>query len=304
MPKPTAHHKRGKTANRSKRRGSPRALPSVVIVGFGRTGGALARGLLRAGWPVRVFPRSGESTRRAAALNLPLADHDALRQANVCVLAVPDNAVPLAAKMINADFGADTALVHCSGALDLSAFGSDASILERERGSLHPLVAISDPTDELAGHSAAVSATSEQLRSTLLAMARDLGLEPLEIPESARPAYHAGAVLAAAGVVALAASAVLALSEAGLDEPRALTALLPLMRSALVGAERRGLARALTGPIIRGDVSVIRSHLDALPSELRALYRDLALRALSLVRAQLPKETRLAVEQGLNITAG
>jgi hypothetical protein len=49
---------------------------------------------------------------------------------------------------------------------------------------------------------------------------------------------------------------------------------------------------------------VIRSHLDALPTELRGLYRDLALRALWLVRSQLPKETRIAVEQGLNITAG
>src|SRR5262249_36886240 len=175
---------------------------------------------------------------------------------------------------------------------------------DRGRGPLHPWVAISDPPEELAGHSPAVSATTEQLRSTLLAMARDLGLEPLEIPESARPAYHAGAVLAAAGVVALAASAVLALTQAGPDEPRAPAALLPLMRSAVVGVERRGLARALTGPIIRGDVSVIRSHLDALPSQLRALYRDLALRALSLVRTQLPRETRLAVEQGLNITAG
>ena len=105
-------------------------------------------------------------------------------------------------------------------------------------------------------------------------------------------------------MVALTSAAVAALIAAGFEEPQALSALVPLMRSALLGVERRGLARGLTGPIIRGDVSVIRSHLDALPSELRPLYRDLALRALSLVRAQLPKETRLAVEQGLNITAG
>jgi predicted short-subunit dehydrogenase-like oxidoreductase (DUF2520 family) len=111
-------------------------------------------------------------------------------------------------------------------------------------------------------------------------------------------------VLAAAGVVALASAAAAAFAQAGIDEPTGLAALLPLMRSALLGVERRGLSRALTGPIIRGDVSVIRSHLDALPTELRGLYRDLAFRALWLVRSQLPKETRIAVEQGLNITAG
>jgi predicted short-subunit dehydrogenase-like oxidoreductase (DUF2520 family) len=111
-------------------------------------------------------------------------------------------------------------------------------------------------------------------------------------------------VLAAAGLVALASSAVAAFAEAGVGEPTAIRALLPLMRSALSGIERRGLSRALTGPIIRGDVSVIRGHLEALPAEIKGLYRDLALRALSLVRAQLPKETRIALEQGLNITTG
>jgi predicted short-subunit dehydrogenase-like oxidoreductase (DUF2520 family) len=296
--------KRATASSKRPRSGSPAAPTSLVVVGFGRTGGALALGLQGAGWPVRIFPRSGESTRRAAALHLPLADHDALRQADLCILAVPDNAVPLAAKMLQGDLGPQTALVHCSGALDLSAFGSDPGILERPRGSFHPLVAISDPGDDLSGHSVALSATAERLLDVLSAMARDLGLVPLDVPESGRAAYHAGAVLAASGVVALAASAVSALAGAGIDEPTALRAILPLMHSALLGIERRGLSRALTGPIIRGDVSVIRSHLDALPAELRGLYRDLALRALSLVRAQLPKETRLAVEQGLNITAG
>jgi predicted short-subunit dehydrogenase-like oxidoreductase (DUF2520 family) len=135
-------------------------------------------------------------------------------------------------------------------------------------------------------------------------MARDLRLSPIEVPEAGRPAYHAGAVLAAAGVVALAGSALAALGEAGIEEDLALPALLPLMRSAIRGIERRGLPGALTGPIVRGDVSIIRAHLDALPTELRGLYRDLALRALALVRAQLPRETRMAVEEGLQITGG
>ncbi len=304
MARRNSRSKRAAPSSGRGRRASPRGHRPLVIVGFGRTGGALARGLQRAGWPVRIFPRSGESTRRAAAFRLPLADHEALNQADICILAVPDNAVPLAAKMMQADLGPQTALVHCSGALDLSAFGSEPGILERPRGSFHPLVAISDPEDDLSGHAVALSATTDQLHGVLLAMAQELGLSPLEVPESGRAAYHAGAVLAAAGVVALTSAAAAAFAEAGIDEPTGMAALLPLMRSALLGVERRGLSRALTGPIIRGDVSVIRSHLDALPTELRGLYRDLALRALWLVRSQLPKETRMAVEQGLNITAG
>jgi predicted short-subunit dehydrogenase-like oxidoreductase (DUF2520 family) len=217
---------------------------------------------------------------------------------------VPDNAVHHASLLLLRDLGEKTALVHCSGALDLSAFGSDPVVLERARGSFHPLVAVSDPEDDLAGHAVALSASTPALLSVLKSMARDLRLSPIEVPEAGRAAYHAGAVLGAAGVVALAGSALAAFRQAGIEEDRALHALLPLMRSAIRGIERRGLAGAVTGPIVRGDVSIIRTHLDALPTELRGLYRDLALRALALVRAQLPRETRMALEEGLQITAG
>ena len=45
--------------------------PRVVIVGFGRVGGALALGLQAAQWDVAVLPRSADSVRRAASLRFP-----------------------------------------------------------------------------------------------------------------------------------------------------------------------------------------------------------------------------------------
>ena len=99
-------------------------------------------------------------------------------------------------------------------------------------------------------------------------MALALGLTPVEVPETGRAAYHAGAVLAAGLLVSLADAAVSALEEAGLERDAALEALLPLMRSALRGVETRGLERGLTGPVVRGDVGVVQAHLDALPPEM------------------------------------
>ena len=43
------------------------APPRVVIVGFGRVGGAIALGLREAGWDVAVLPRSADSVRKAAS---------------------------------------------------------------------------------------------------------------------------------------------------------------------------------------------------------------------------------------------
>jgi predicted short-subunit dehydrogenase-like oxidoreductase (DUF2520 family) len=298
MPPPRPPHRKKKSPAKWRTRERSRARrPSVAIVGFGRVGGALALGLKRAGWPVTVLPRSDASVRRAAEMNLQLAEHEALKAAQLCILAVPDAAVAAAAKTLTADVGPDTAFIHCAGALDLSAFGEDPAMLRRARGSFHPLAAVSDPSDVMEGHAVALSASTRALMSALELMAADLGLTPIEVPEARRGAYHAGAVLAAGGLVSLLSAATEALREAGISEEQALKALLPLARSALNGVEERGLSRALTGPVARGDIAVVQSHLTALPAELATIYRALALRGLELTRAQLPPETRNALDK-------
>lgn len=271
--------------------------PRVVIVGFGRVGGALARGLRKAGWPVSVLPRSQDSVRRAASSGARLADHDDLRAAQLCLLAVPDAQVANAAELVLEDLGPQTPLVHLSGALTLSAFGRAALDSRRPLGSFHPLAAISDPTDTFAGHTASLAASTPGLLKTLRALATSLSMHTLEVPESGRAAYHAGAVLSAGLLVALADAAVAALEHAGLHRDQSLEALLPLMRSALNGLSSRGFARGLTGPVVRGDVAVVQAHLEALPAEVGTLYRLLSRRTLDLVGGTLPAETTLALKR-------
>ncbi len=294
----SARPRRPSVKPRSSTRKKPTAdRPKVVIVGFGRMGGALALGLKRAGWPVSVLPRSGASLRRAVALGIPIADLESLEEAELCMLAVPDGAVGMVAEQVLLELGLSTALVHCAGALDLSVFGSGPMISRRMRGSFHPLAAVSDPEDSIEGHTVALSATGRPLMTALRRMAEDLSLHAIEVPESKRAAYHAGAVLSAGGVVALLSAAVKAFEEAGIEEEDALRALLPLSRSALRGVEQRGLGPGLTGPVKRGDLGVVRAHLAALPEELGAIYRLLSLRGLELCSAHLPPETRAALER-------
>ena len=269
------------------------AGPRVVIVGFGRVGGAISIGLKAAGWVVSTLPRSPDSVRRAASMSMVLADHDDLADADLAILAVPDAAVPKALELVEADLSATTAVVHCSGALPLTTFGNKPS---RPVGSFHPLVAVSDPRDRLAGHSVAVASTDRRLHELLLKMAEALGMSPLEVPETGRAAYHAGAVLAAGLMVSLLDGAVAAFQEAGVERDAALKALLPLSQSALAGVQARGLEKSLTGPVVRGDVAVVHAHLEALQAELGSLYRLLSRRALKLTPA-LPPETRSALER-------
>lgn len=274
----------------------PSTSRAVVIVGVGRLGGALGRTLQAAGWQVHVLARSAPARRRARSLRLALADDGALKRARLCLLCVPDAAVGEAAQQVAPRLGARTALVHCAGALTLAALGEHGA---RPLGSLHPLCAVSDAGDSLAGHAAALSSRSPGLLRLLRRVAKDAGLRPIEVPEAGRAAYHAGAVLSAGGLVALASAAVEALGVAGVGAEDALRALLPLMRSALRGVEARGLAGGLTGPVRRGDAGVVAAHLAALPSHVAEIYRPLSRRALVLAGPQLTPEARERISRVL-----
>ncbi|MBF5044128.1 DUF2520 domain-containing protein [Aggregicoccus sp. 17bor-14] len=273
-----------------------RAAGSVVVVGVGRLGGALARTLQAAGWSVHVVARSAEARARARRLRLPSASAEALRSASVCLLCVPDGSVTEVAQALAPQLGPRAALVHCAGALTLDALGPQGA---RPVGSFHPLCAVSDARDSLAGHAVALASRSPAVLRLLRRLARAAELRPIEVPERGRAAYHAGAVLSAGGVVSLASAAVEALGAAGLEPGAALAALLPLMRSALRGMEARGLAGGLTGPVRRGDAGVVAAHLAALPASVAEVYRPLSRRALVLAGPQLSPAARAALSAAL-----
>jgi predicted short-subunit dehydrogenase-like oxidoreductase (DUF2520 family) len=106
-------------------------------------------------------------------------------------------------------------------------------------------------------------------------------------------------VLSAAGLIALADAAIETLVAAGVRRPNATRAILALMQSALRGASFRGLQQALTGPVPRGDLKTIRTHIASLSPSLRRLYALLGSRALSLAKEQLPPKTRRDLAQAL-----
>jgi len=263
----------------------------TVVVGLGRLGSALAVRLRRAGWPVQVRTQSPSGRRQATRLGLREADAKALGAAELCLLAVPDAAVASVAAAVAPRLGKATGLVHCAGALTLDVLASAAG--GRPIGSFHPLVNVTGPSTPLAGHAVAVATRSRVLAPRLGALARALGLIPVQVPESGRAAYHAGALLAASGLVAHLDAAVAAWRAAGVSERDALEALVPLMRSALDGVEERGLVGALTGPVVRGDAEVVQAHLRALPRDVLPLYRALASRVLDRVADRLARPTVL-----------
>lgn len=260
--------------------------PVVAIVGLGRLGTALARGLAEKGWPVEVWTRS-PTRRRIPGVKIRTGPLPNLERARLVLLTVPDRAIEQVATGLarHGLLRRGQVVAHCSGSLDLTPLAA-AATAGAEVGSLHPLVAAAPGPVELAGKAAAIDGSEKAMR-LLRRIARTLGLEPIVVPASGRRTYHAAASLAANGLVALAEQATNLLASVGLTREQALRALLPLLRSSLDNLAAVGLPAALTGPIARGDAAVVEAHLEELRDRPHLdTYRALSARMVELARQQ------------------
>ena len=288
-------------------------LPRIGFVGAGRVGTALGVALRRAGWPVTaVSSRDPERRERFATLvpgARPFVEPPAiLDDCDLVLVTVPDDAVPAVAAGLHLYSG--QAIVHTSGVLASDVL-MPALAAGTERGSFHPLVAFADHESalrSLPGSAIAIEG-DESLLPLLADLALALGARPLRVSPAGKAAHHAAAVLAAGGVVAL-LDAVAALGRAaGLDERASLTAYAPLAGGGLQNAEELGIARALTGPVVRGDAGTIRAHLDAirrLAPDVEPVYAALVRRQVALARSRgdLAAEPAAAILEALGADGG
>jgi predicted short-subunit dehydrogenase-like oxidoreductase (DUF2520 family) len=271
------------------RHSEPGEPPFTGIVGAGAVGTALGVALNRAGWPIAAVasrdPGRRERFRSLIGGARGFSEANALLdEVELVIVAVPDDAIaPLAAGM---RLYSGQAMVHTSGLLGAEVL-LPALAAGSEIGSFHPLVAFADLERAVAALRGATIAVegSDNLVALLADMAETIGGVPVRLAPGAKAAYHAAAVLAAGGVVALLDAVVELGRVAGLDEAGALAVYLPLVRQTLDNAQALGVRDALTGPFTRGDEGTLRAHLEELARHAPGvldLYRALGRRELAL----------------------
>lgn len=262
---------------------------SIGFVGAGRLAASLAAGLAQAGYDVTVIASAHHQSAQALAAAIgpavvATADMSQVAAlADVVFLTVPDSAilktcasVPWAPKHV---------VAHCSGALGLDVLAT-ATQRGASVGCLHPLQTFPSRTPEPARfegiHCGVEGAGSAGSR--LEQFVNDLGAKPFRLEGVDRATYHAAAVMVSNFVVALASAGGRLWELAGLDPLEGREALAPLMLAAAENVSKMELAKALTGPVARGDIATVERHLAALDSDagLLELYRLLSAELLRL----------------------
>src|SRR3954454_5770040 len=154
-------------------------MPTLRVVGPGRAGSSLARGLAAAGWSVASPIGRGDDV-TAAAWGV-----------DVVVIATPDAAVADVASAIEPDDA--TVVAHLAGSLGLEVLAPHV-----RRAAVHPLRSIPTADTDLTGAWFALAGDpmGEQIVTSL-------GGHPVAVGDADRAAYHAAACIASNHLVAL-----------------------------------------------------------------------------------------------------
>lgn len=247
---------------------------AVALVGPGRAGTAVATALVDVGWRVAAVagrtPEAPSTQAAAARFDAPATTvRDAVRDVDLVVIATPDAAIGAVAAELASTVRREALVLHLSGARGVDALGA----VPARTGALHPLQTLPSAdagAARLPGAWCAVAGDPQ-----VAEIARQLGMQPIEVADEDRAAYHAAACIAANHLIAL-------LAQVEQVAPVPLEAFLPLIRAAVDNVADLGAAAALTGPVARGDVETVRGHLGALSDADRDAYLALARRAYDL----------------------
>jgi predicted short-subunit dehydrogenase-like oxidoreductase (DUF2520 family) len=265
----------------------------IGFIGAGTTALALGVRLRDRGYPVKaVASRSYESAQQMASrvdgCQAYSTVQEVVDRCGLVFVTTPDDMIAEIAKSIRWSPG--YRVVHCSGAKALD-------VLEPAReqgafiGSFHPLQtfgSVEQALENISGSAFALEARPPLLEE-LQQFADALEGTSLVLPEGSRPLYHASAMMVCGFIVTLAGQAAGLWKSFGFDQSEALQALLPLIEGTVKSLGANGIPDAFTGPLVRGDVGTIQSHLEALKQQaphLVGLYSQLSLETLELASAK------------------
>ncbi|MGD9254517.1 MAG: DUF2520 domain-containing protein [Chromatiales bacterium] len=261
-------------------------MKTLSVIGCGSAVRTLVRlwqdaGIFRIGGILTSRP---ESAREAAAFigsGTAIAAIEELSLSDLYLIGCPDDSIgECCIQLAGSNLVTEgTVVFHLSGALA-------SSELEpvRHKGasvaSVHPVMSFAHPEKAIGDFAGTwCGMEGDDAALALLEPAFEaIGARPFRIEASGKSLYHAASVIACNYLVTLEELSLQTFEEAGIGRETALQILAPILRGTVENILALGTTEALTGPIARGDVSVIERQIRTLEQwnpEIAALYRKL-----------------------------
>jgi len=282
---------------------------TISIVGAGRVGRSLGRRLHELGWRVGGVTSRSTATARAAVRAIGAGQalagpaHQIL-SSRVILITTPDGAIEDVAKNLAQVGGQEwngKVVLHTSGSLDFGVLHPLAA-LGAATGSMHPMQTFSTQNDPNLEKTIFGIDGSQAALQVSRKMIRQMGGVAVRLSGANKAAYHAAGTFACVYVLALMETATRLLMTQGFKRRQALRALLPLTRQTLDNFESVGPLAAWTGPLARGDYSVIERHVAAL-AQFKPEYLE-AYKTLSHLTAEVLASKPAAMRKQLEAILG
>lgn len=283
--------------------------PCVGVVGAGRVGSVLAARFRTAGY--RLAAVSGASPASQLRISMLLPDVPVHTPAQVAavsellVIAVPDDELIAVAEELAASGAVvpGQIVLHTSGRHGLEALAAMTRLGARPI-AFHPAMTFTGTEVDLDRSCVFGLTAADAEKAVAEQLVADLGGTAMWVAEADRALYHAALAHGANHLVTIVSQSMDLLRRAGASDPAAV--LRPLLSAALDNALAYG-DTALTGPVVRGDVTTIGAHVDAMRDAVAddatvGTYRELA--RATAVRAEqagrLPRRSADTIRQRLD----
>ncbi|MDE5931339.1 MAG: DUF2520 domain-containing protein [Lachnospiraceae bacterium] len=282
----------------------------IGMIGAGRVGCSIGKYLTDNGKTVIGFySRTYENAAEAAEFTGTDCFHkmeELVALSDTLFITTPDGQIGAVWERMKEMSVNERIVCHFSGSLSSDVF---TGIDERKAygASIHPMLAFRDRFTSyrqlqncfftLEGHSYALRRLEELLR--------ELGNPYCQTEAAQKAKYHCAASVLSNDVLALLDMGFGLLVQCGFTEKEALQASKALISGNVENVLENGTLPSMTGPILRGDVSTVKKHLDVLEGEEREIHRLLGKRLLGMawrkqeMEAAERKQTDSAVSEQL-----
>ncbi|MCX7745613.1 MAG: DUF2520 domain-containing protein [Clostridia bacterium] len=242
----------------------------IGIIGAGKVGSSLATGLKKNGFTVSgLYSRRDEPVKMLSDyLGIPYENNlvKTVQDADILLIAVSDSNISHIAleisdplKMLNIK---DKTFIHVSGALS----SEELEVLAQHGGytaSLHPIQTFADSLEGWRGLYGIYYGFegNEKALKVCERITDSFGGKIIKIKKDEKKIYHAALCILSNYMVALSYAAENLFESIGVDRKICMEAFMPIIKRTVSNIETLGSLSALTGPISRGDIGTVETHL-------------------------------------------